>query len=278
MKNEKWTNDEDNLLIKYYPIYGIEYFYDKLNRSKRAIQSRRKHLGLKIKYTVKEKYYKKNVEDIVKNSFTYKECMIKLGINNFGSSLNTLKKYIKIYNLDISHFNNSIDILIIKNTKDINEWLQNGTNISSFKLKNKLYKEGLKEKKCEKCGQDEIWKGEKMSLILDHINGINDDNRIENLRIVCPNCNATLPTHCRGNKKLYEIKKKKLEKDKEIENNNGLTNKQVNHFYSKRKVERPSYKQLIKDIKKLGYKGTGKKYGVSDNSIRKWKKYYEKYN
>jgi len=278
MKNEKWTNDEDNLLIKYYPIYGIEYFYDKLNRSKRAIQSRRKHLGLKIKYTVKEKYYKKNVEYIVKNSFTYKECMIKLGINNFGSSLNTLKKYIKIYNLDISHFNNSIDILIIKNTKDINEWLQNGTNISSFKLKNKLYKEGLKEKKCEKCGQDEIWKGEKMSLILDHINGINDDNRIENLRIVCPNCNATLPTHCRGNKKLYEIKKKKLEKDKEIENNNGLTNKQVNHFYSKRKVERPSYEQLIKDIKKLGYKGTGKKYGVSDNSIRKWKKYYEKYN
>lgn len=43
-----------------------------------------------------------------------------------------------------------------------------------------------------------------------------------------------------------------------------------------RKVERPNYEQLLIDINTLGYCGTGRKYGVSDNSIRKWKKYYEK--
>ena len=64
-----------------------------------------------------------------------------------------------------------------------------------------MYKEGLKNKKCELCGQNEEWKGKHMSLILDHINGINDDNKLENLRIVCPNCNATLETHCKGNYK-----------------------------------------------------------------------------
>jgi len=52
---------------------------------------------------------------------------------------------------------------------------------------------------CEKCGQDEWWYGKRMALILDHINGDNSDHRIVNLRIVCPNCNATLPTHCRKN-------------------------------------------------------------------------------
>ena len=53
------------------------------------------------------------------------------------------------------------------------------------------------------CGQDENWKGVKISLILDHINGIYNDNRIENLRIVCPNCNAGLDTFAgRNNKKV----------------------------------------------------------------------------
>jgi 5-methylcytosine-specific restriction endonuclease McrA len=45
------------------------------------------------------------------------------------------------------------------------------------------------------CSQDEYWMGKKISLILDHINGINDDNRIDNLRILCPNCNSTLDTN-----------------------------------------------------------------------------------
>ena len=59
-----------------------------------------------------------------------------------------------------------------------------------------LFEEGLKERRCEMCGQDENWHGRTMSLILDHINGVPDDNRLENLRIVCPNCAATLETHC----------------------------------------------------------------------------------
>ena len=44
---------------------------------------------------------------------------------------------------------------------------------------------------------------------------------------------------------------------------------------SQRKVDRPPYKQLIKEIEKLGYTGTGRKYGVSDNAIRNWKNKYE---
>ena len=51
---------------------------------------------------------------------------------------------------------------------------------------------------CELCGQGEEWRGRQMALILDHINGVADDNRLENLRIVCPNCAATLDTHCGG--------------------------------------------------------------------------------
>jgi hypothetical protein len=56
--------------------------------------------------------------------------------------------------------------------------------------------EGYKERACDMCGQGEIWPGRQLSLILDHVNGVRDDNRLDNLRILCPNCAATLDTHC----------------------------------------------------------------------------------
>ena len=59
-------------------------------------------------------------------------------------------------------------------------------------------------RECEMCGQGELWRGRRMSLVLDHVNGVHDDHRLENLRILCPNCNATLDTHCgRHNKRKH---------------------------------------------------------------------------
>jgi hypothetical protein len=111
------------------------------------------------------------------------------------------------------------------------------------------------------------------SLILDHINGINDDNKLENLRIVCPNCNATLETHCKGYKKSNKRNKNYCKCGKEIykKSKKCLTCNAKDN----RKVERPPYEQLLDEIKELGYTGTGEKYGVSDNAIRKWIKKYE---
>lgn len=76
------------------------------------------------------------------------------------------------------------------------EIMVEGSSYSRSHLKNRLFDAGIKERRCELCGQDEIWRGRKMALILDHVNGVPDDHRIANLRIVCPNCAATLETHC----------------------------------------------------------------------------------
>ena len=202
----KWTKKEDTFLLEN-AEKGLDYCISNLNRTKRAIQERSKTLKKKgiiiIFNNVKDKYKKENLSKIVKDSKTYKECLITLNITNFGSSYNTLKKYIKEYDLDTSHFLTKDEMLLnlnFNNSKHLDEILvENSTYTNRTSLKNKLYKEGLKKRKCEMCGQGEEWIGKTISLILDHKNGINNDNRIENLRIVCPNCNATLDTHCRKN-------------------------------------------------------------------------------
>jgi hypothetical protein len=200
-------------------------------------------------------YRKETIENAVKASTTLTETLKHLNLNK--GSFDHLKKYIKKYKIDISHFdpNKSRRDNISKRFKEtpLNEILISGSTYSRVHLKTRLYGLALKKRICEICGQTEMWHGKKMALILDHKNGINNDNRIENLRILCPNCNATLDTHCGKNIKKVPKQDKRL---------------------LKRKVIRPPYDQLKNEIKQLGYLGTGKKYGVSDNAIRKWENYY----
>lgn len=78
-------------------------------------------------------------------------------------------------------------------------------------------------------------------------------------------------------KTVKQLKKEEVIKQKNAEMvyNNGLTIKQKNSVLSQRRVERPPFNQLQQEIKELGYVGTGKKYNVSDNAIRKWIKTYK---
>lgn len=209
------------------------------------------------------------LKKVVKESFNLTQVSEKLYGNRYYGNRETIKNYIKEFDIDTSHFTyrgkKPTSFTVKIPTEKI--LVENSTYVSTTTLKKRLYKEGLKERICEECGQGEEWRGKKMSLILDHRNGVNNDNRIENLRIVCPNCNATFKTHGGKNMKLVEVKKKPSEEEKK----KNIIDGQI----KQRKVERPSYNQLMMEIKIFGYKGTGERYGVSDNAIRKWKKYYE---
>jgi len=222
---------------------------------------------------MKNKYEKNFFSEIVKNSINLSDVAKKLGLNPGHGNRQTIKKYINLYNLNTTHFGyrNTNSNLNIINKRDLIDILIENSNYSSNHLKKRLYKEGLKERKCEKCGQGEIWNGEKISLILDHVNGNRNDNRLENLRILCPNCNAALNTHCNKNKTRYKYKIDNFCKcGKKISKGSDMCVECYSIF--QRKVERPDNETLIKEINELGYTGTGRKYGVSDNAVRKWLK------
>lgn len=91
---------------------------------------------------------------------------------------------------------------LIKSKVDLEDIISNKVTFSTGQLKKRLLNENILEERCVKCGNEGEWLGEPISLELDHINGNNSDNRLENLRILCPNCHSQTPTF--RNKKRKE--------------------------------------------------------------------------
>ena len=144
------------------------------------------------------RYTEQDVRDAVAGARSLSEALRTLGLRAAGSNFRTLKRLIERYDISTAHMDPN---WVLRGerprvTIPLEQIMVEGSSYSRGKLKRRLYEAGLKERRCELCGQGEVWNGDQMSLILDHINGVATDNRLENLRIVCPNCNATLDTHC----------------------------------------------------------------------------------
>lgn len=142
--------------------------------------------------------------ELIKNSTSLCEVCRKAGIAVTTGNYNTLKNLIVDEDVDISHFKRNGGGY--KEPKNIESYLVENSTLQSNKLKKKLFKANLKEKRCECCGNTE-WMGKPINLELHHINGNPRDNRLENLQILCPNCHSYTDTYSGKNQRM-NIKKK----------------------------------------------------------------------
>ena len=208
-------------------------------------------------------------KDLVMSSKTYKEIFEFFGIENKGGNNNTIKKRIKELGLSVSHFDKpqkGFINYINSKKRDLSEILVENSDYKRAPLRRRIIKENLIEQVCGICGIRDEWNGLPLVLILDHINGVNNDNRLENLRFVCPNCNYQLPTHGGKNTKRRKDDKCSCGSYKNPSSDNCIACNGV----ANRKVERPSLEILLKEVEDNGYSATGRKYGVSGNAIKKW--------
>ncbi|TSC75376.1 MAG: HNH endonuclease [Parcubacteria group bacterium Gr01-1014_30] len=142
---------------------------------------------------------KEHLIEAVKDSFSYRQVLARLGLRESGGNYEQIKKYIKEYGLDNRHFKgrgwNAGMHGIGKPRIPLEKILVENSYFQSFKLKKRLFKTGLKPEHCEQCGWAQRTVNGYLPLELDHINGDRHDNRLENLRILCPNCHSLTPNH-----------------------------------------------------------------------------------
>lgn len=172
--------------------------------------------------------------------------------------------------MDTSHLDEEKIERIQRNPKNI--FIENST--ASQRTLRSWYKKGnYTPYKCSICGMEPFWQGKELTLILDHINGQNHDDRLENLRWVCPNCNQQLDTTGSRNIKKENVIKKFYCADcgKEISFGSIRCN-DCNSKYRKKNLSNIpiSRDELKEDIRTMSFVDIGKKFGLSDNAIRKW--------
>ncbi|MFZ5366367.1 MAG: HNH endonuclease [Patescibacteria group bacterium] len=134
-----------------------------------------------------------------------RQLLSKLGLVEAGGNYAQIKKYLHFYKIDISHFkgrgwNRGLHG-IGKPLLPLEKILVKDSPFQSYKLKKRLFAAGLKPQSCEMCGWAKRTSDGRLPLELDHINGKSRDNRLENLRILCPNCHSLQPTHRGRNRK-----------------------------------------------------------------------------
>lgn len=141
----------------------------------------------------------------VASSLSYAGVIRQLGLVPAGGNYDAIPRRIRALGLDTSHFTgqgwNKGAKFFPRPARALKEILVVDRPTSSHGLKQRLFNEGIKKRECELCGWAQFAPDGRLPLELDHINGDKTDNRLENLRVLCPNCHSLQSTHRGRNKK-----------------------------------------------------------------------------
>lgn len=219
---------------------------------------------------------------IVAASTTRREVLEALGLKPAGGNYAKLKRELARHAIDTSHFVgqgwNAGRSMPARGS--VHDYLRQGSTITSHHLRQRLIRDGIFEAKCYHCLRTE-WQGNPIPLELEHVNGIHDDNRLENLTILCPNCHALTPTYRSKNRSRSSpgpYAGRSVPKSMTCRRCGApcvykYCSAECVHL-SQRKTARPSREELASLVATKSILAIGRQFGVSDNAVRKWLRSY----
>ncbi len=134
---------------------------------------------------------------VVASSVSINAALRQIGLRVVGSNHNTFKKWVKVHNISIDHFETNTSAVMAANVarrKSYDQVVCECSLVSQKCLRTFVLREQLLNYVCAECGIADSWNGKPLVLQLDHLNGIHNDNRIDNLRWLCPNCHTQTTT------------------------------------------------------------------------------------
>lgn len=238
-----------------------------------TIRKRSKSLGLPFPRSPKRSPIDlapiEKLEELVKQGLSLGEVALLLGVRDKAWSRSKLASRLNRERPGMEYIKTSK--YQVWGKKDISHHLKRNGRIRD-NTKKRLFEEGILRKFCYICGQPPKWRGEVLTLQIDHINGNPLDHSIDNLRVLCPNCHSQTKTYAgKGSGRVkfckecgdrifkYSVRCRKC--DVEFRKRIG----------AKRKVkDRPPLEELTKTVEAEGYESTGRKFGVTGNAVKKW--------
>lgn len=244
----------------------------------------------------KRRYTKELLEKLTSESLTVRDVLRKLGVKFSSGTEGLVGRRIREYGIDISHFLGSRANCGMKHRggRVKKKWeevlifrLENSTREKAYVLRRALIESG-RPYRCEgkdcpvQCPQ---WAGKPLYFHVDHINGNPYDCRKENLRFLCPNCHSQTEGYC-NSKGFTGIDARKSPRQKREHWDDKISQERDTRRFvapadwrhrdrpQDRKVDRPSKEKLERMIETMPVLRIGKRYGVSDNAVRKWAKRY----
>lgn len=218
---------------------------------------------------------KEELEEALNNSYNLTSVLEYIGYKSpRGKIYEVLKKKFESFGIDYSKLKDSKNPKANVRYTDKEIFCKN-SKVSQDTLRKRFLQGKYQKLECQICGISS-WQNKPLTLRLDHINGKRTDNRIENLRWVCPNCDSQLDTYCGRNTRIKKKVRHCIDCGRSLSNasKNPKRCSKCSKKHNRKVKERPSKEELYKQLSERSFIDVGKLYKVSDNAVRKWCKNY----